>query len=76
MSKPLRRACVVLALYVLVAVMIRFSGGGADWGPALLSALVVTPLALWMVWLRRRIRERAQEWGRRRSRPWPEERHR
>ena len=62
-----------LALYALLAVVFRFSAGG-EWGTALLLALVVTPLALWMGWLRRRINEQAREWGRRKARPWPEER--
>ncbi|KOX11578.1 hypothetical protein ADL04_01555 [Streptomyces sp. NRRL B-3648] len=63
-------------MYVVLAVMFRYSAGGRGWSPALLGALAATPLVLWMTWLRRSIRERAQEWGRRRFRPWPEERRR
>jgi hypothetical protein len=76
MSKPVRMTGVVLALYALIVLVTRFGGAGVGWGPALLGAVVSTPLVLWAAWLRRRIRERAQEWGRRRYRPWPEERHR
>ncbi|MEV4336986.1 hypothetical protein [Streptomyces sp. NPDC049590] len=76
MSKPLRTAGVVVGMYALLVLGIRFAGGGVGWGPALLIALVLTPLALWLTWLRRRMRERAREWGQRRFRPWPEERHR
>ncbi|KOV97325.1 hypothetical protein ADL04_16000 [Streptomyces sp. NRRL B-3648] len=72
----MRRAGVVLAMYGLFAVVFRYGAGDVGWVPALLGALVATPLVLWMIWLRRRIRERAQEWGRRRFRPWPEERNR
>ncbi|MDQ0747241.1 hypothetical protein QF034_001472 [Streptomyces africanus] len=43
---------------------------------ALPLALVTTPLALWMGRLRGRLNEQAAEWGRRRFRPWPEERRR
>ncbi|MEU1851648.1 hypothetical protein ABZ499_20815 [Streptomyces sp. NPDC019990] len=66
----------MLALYALMVAMIRFSADGAGWDTALLIALAVTPLALWMGWLRRRLNEQAVEWGRRRARPWPEERRR
>ncbi|OQR65839.1 hypothetical protein B6E66_01825 [Streptomyces maremycinicus] len=66
----------MLALYGPLALLIRFTGSGIGWGPALLAALVATPLTLWMVWLRRRMTEQAQDWGRRRFRPWPEERRR
>jgi archaellum biogenesis protein FlaJ (TadC family) len=75
MTKWQKNAAYTLALYALVVVMFRISSG-AGWGMALLIALVVTPLALWMGWLRRRMNEQAQEWGRRRARPWPEERRR
>ncbi|GHD24387.1 hypothetical protein GCM10010313_61100 [Streptomyces violarus] len=76
MTKWQKNAAYALALYALLVVVFRFSSGGQGWGTALLLALVATPLALWMGWLRRRISEQAQEWGRRRTRPWPEERRR
>ncbi|WP_406004725.1 hypothetical protein OG440_37875 [Streptomyces sp. NBC_00637] len=76
MPKWMRNAGLVLVLYGLLALMIRFAGGGIGWGWPLAAAVVATPLVLWMVWLRRRMREQAQEWGRRRFRPWPEERRR
>jgi predicted alpha/beta hydrolase len=75
MTKWQKNAAYALALYALVVVLLRFSSG-EEWGVALLIALVVTPLAFWMGWLRRRMSEQAQEWGRRRFRPWPEERRR
>ncbi|MGA5362230.1 hypothetical protein [Streptomyces purpurascens] len=76
MTKWQKNAAYALAIYALSAVVIRFSAGGQGWGTALLLGLVVTPLALWMGWLRRRLTEQAAEWGRRRVRPWPEERRR
>ncbi|MEV7079843.1 hypothetical protein AB0N88_15025 [Streptomyces sp. NPDC093516] len=76
MTKWQKDVAVALALYALMAVVIRYSSGGTGWGTALLVALVATPLALWMGWLRRRLNEQAVEWGRRRVRPWPEERRR
>lgn len=76
MTKRQKNVAYALALYALVVVMIRFSADGTGWGMALLIALAVTPLALWMGWLRRRLNEQAAEWGRRRLRPWPEERRR
>ncbi|MFJ5998332.1 hypothetical protein [Streptomyces sp. NPDC092370] len=75
MTKWQKNAAYTLALYALVVVMLRFSSG-EGWGSALLIALALTPLAFWMGWLRRRMSEQAQEWGRRRVRPWPEERRR
>ncbi|MGC3003021.1 hypothetical protein ACPF8X_32795 [Streptomyces sp. G35A] len=75
MTKWQKNAAYALALYALVVLMFRFSSG-EGWGEALLIALVATPLAFWMGWLRRRMSEQAQEWGRRRVRPWPEERRR
>ncbi|MEU3932239.1 hypothetical protein AB0E85_09360 [Streptomyces sp. NPDC029044] len=75
MTKWQKNAAYALALYALVVVLFRFSSG-EGWGTALLSGLLVTPLALWMGWLRRRVNEQAAEWGRRRLRPWPEERRR
>jgi hypothetical protein len=75
MPKWKKNAGWALALYALLAVVIRFSYG-EGWGPSLLLALVATPLVLWATWLHRRINEQAQEWGRRRFRPWPEERRR
>ncbi|GAA2222966.1 hypothetical protein [Streptomyces indiaensis] len=75
MTKGQKNAACTLALYALVVVMLRFSSV-EEWDTALLIALVVTPLALWMGWLRRRMNEQAAEWGRRRFRPWPEERRR
>ncbi|MFE7899066.1 hypothetical protein ACFU3E_16380 [Streptomyces sp. NPDC057424] len=56
--------------------VLRFSSGGQEWGTALLLALVATPLGFWVGWLHRRLSGQAQEWGRRRFRPWPEERRR
>ncbi|MDG9712387.1 hypothetical protein [Streptomyces sp. DH10] len=76
MTKWQKSAAYALALYVLSVVVLRFSSGGQGWGTALLLALVTTPLALWMGWLRSRLNEQAAEWGRRRFRPWPEERRR
>ncbi|MES5820665.1 hypothetical protein [Streptomyces sp. RG80] len=76
MSKRAKRVGGVSAFYVLLALMIRFGGDGVGWGPALLAALVATPLGLWMIWLRRRLMEQACEWGRRKGQPWPEERRR
>ncbi|MFD5133208.1 hypothetical protein [Streptomyces olindensis] len=76
MTKGQKNAAYALALYALLAVVFRLSSGGQGWGTALLLALVATPLALWMGWLRRRLNEQAVEWGRRRARPWPEERRR
>ncbi|GGY10317.1 hypothetical protein [Streptomyces djakartensis] len=76
MTKWQKTAAYALALYAVAVLMIRFSSGGTGWGTALLLALVATPLALWMGWLRNRLSEQAQEWGRRRVRPWPEERRR
>ncbi|MER7479686.1 hypothetical protein ABTX60_18970 [Streptomyces sp. NPDC126510] len=75
MTKWRKNAAYTLALYGLTVVMLRFSSG-EGWGRALLIALVITPLAFWIGWLRRRMSEQAQEWGRRRLRPWPEERRR
>ncbi|MFF7857524.1 hypothetical protein [Streptomyces sp. NPDC007904] len=75
MTKWQKNAAYALALYALVVLMFRFSSG-EGWGEALLLALVVTPLAFWMGRLRRPMSEQAQEWGRRRVRPWPEERRR
>ncbi|KOX05410.1 hypothetical protein ADK65_03035 [Streptomyces sp. NRRL B-1140] len=75
MTKWQKNAAYTLALYALAVVVLRFSSG-EGWGAALLIALVVTPLALWMGRLRRRMNEQAAEWGRRRVRPWPEERRR
>lgn len=72
----MKNAGLALAFYGLLAVLIRFANGGIGWGPALLAALVATPLGLWMVWLRRRVTEQGQDWGRRKFRPWPEERRR
>ncbi|MEU0587694.1 hypothetical protein [Streptomyces sp. NPDC006132] len=76
MTKGQKNAAYALALYALLAVVFRYASGGMGWGTALLIALVATPLALWMGWLRRRLNEQAAEWGRRRFRPWPEERRR
>ncbi|MFJ7333520.1 hypothetical protein ACIQUU_09765 [Streptomyces sp. NPDC101116] len=70
-----KNAVYASALYALVVVTVRFSSG-EGWDMALLIALVITPLAFWMGRLRRRMTEQAQEWGRRRVRPWPEERRR
>lgn len=64
------------ATYAAVALFLRFAGSGVGWGAALLFALVATPLVFWAAWLRGRMREQAAEWGRRRFRPWPEERRR
>lgn len=66
MTKWQRNAVYALALYALSVLVFRFSSGGQGWGTALLLALVATPLAFWMGWLRRRTSEQAQEWGRRR----------
>ncbi|MEU9055493.1 DUF4229 domain-containing protein [Streptomyces sp. NPDC048384] len=76
MPKRVKYAGFVLVFFALLVVVIRFGGAGVGWGHALLGALVATPLGLWMIWLRRRMTEQAQEWGRRRFRPWPEERRR
>ncbi|MFD5340250.1 hypothetical protein [Streptomyces hawaiiensis] len=76
MTKRQKYAAYALALYALLVVVFRYSSGGTGWGTALLLALAATPLALWMGWLRGRLNERAAEWGRRRFRPWPEERRR
>ncbi|MEU6685360.1 hypothetical protein [Streptomyces sp. NPDC046832] len=75
MTKGQKNAACTLALYALVVVMLR-SSSVEESDTALLIALVITPLALWMGWLRRRMNEQAAEWGRRRFRPWPEERRR
>ncbi|MFD8232046.1 hypothetical protein ACFV20_09140 [Streptomyces sp. NPDC059696] len=75
MTRWQKNAAYALGLYALVTVMLRFSSG-EEWGTALLIALLITPLAFWMGWLRRRMNEQAAEWGRRRVRPWPEERRR
>ncbi|MBB4716404.1 hypothetical protein [Streptomyces luteogriseus] len=75
MTRWQKNAAWTLTLYALVVLMLRFTAGDG-WGTSLLIALVVTPLALWMGWLRRRTNEQAREWGRRRVRPWPEERRR
>ncbi|MGI5424672.1 hypothetical protein [Streptomyces sp. CA-179760] len=76
MTKWQKNAACALAIYALSVVVLRFSVGGQGWGTALLLALVVTPLTLWMGWLRGRLNEQAAEWGRRRAWPWPEERRR
>ncbi|OPG11026.1 hypothetical protein B1R27_00580 [Streptomyces sp. GKU 895] len=76
LTKSLRTVPVALVIYVFVVLVLRFSGSGITWWRALAMGLVVTPLALWMAWLRRRFTERAIEFGRRRARPWPEERRR
>ncbi|MGW3851511.1 hypothetical protein [Streptomyces fagopyri] len=65
------------AIYAVAVLALRFSGSGMGWWMALALGLVVTPLALWMTWLRRRFTERAVEFGRRHGpSAWPEERHR
>jgi hypothetical protein len=74
MRKWMKYAGLALALYALMVLMIRFADGGTGWGTALPAALVATPLVLWAIWLRGRLMERARDWGRRRFRPWPEER--
>ncbi|CAL9395464.1 hypothetical protein [Streptomyces sp. NPDC057794] len=76
MTKWQKNAALALALYALSVLVIRYSSGGTGWGTALLLALVTTPLALWMGWLRGRLTEQAAERARRRVRPWPEERRR
>jgi hypothetical protein len=75
MTRWQKNAAYAPALYALVVLMLRFTTG-EGWDTSLLIALVVTPLAFWMGWLRRRTSEQAREWGRRRVRPWPEERRR
>ncbi|MEU1017415.1 hypothetical protein ABZ383_35900 [Streptomyces sp. NPDC005900] len=76
LSKRTKNALGVAALYVFAVLVVRFADGGTSWWTALLFGLVVTPLALWAAWLRRRMIERGAEYGRRRLRPWPEERRR
>ncbi|MEV1026511.1 hypothetical protein [Streptomyces sp. NPDC050264] len=76
LSKRTRDVLIVAAVYAVVVLVLRFSGAGIGWWMALLLGLVVTPLGFWMGWLRRRLAERAAEAGRRRFRPWPEERRR
>lgn len=74
LTKRMRSVLVAVVIYVVAVLALRFSGSGIDWWTALAMGLVVTPLALWMAWLRRRFTERAVEFGRRRASPWPEER--
>ncbi|MFD7681036.1 hypothetical protein [Streptomyces sp. NPDC060187] len=77
LTKRTRTVLTAAALYVVVVLLLRFSGSGMGWWMALAVGLVVTPLALWMTWLRRRFTERAMEFGRRHGpSAWPEDRHR
>lgn len=77
LTKRTRDVLIVVALYVVAVLALRFSGDGVSWWMALLLGLVVTPLALWIGWLRRRFTERAAEYGRRHGAyPWPEDRRR
>ncbi|WPO71785.1 MULTISPECIES: hypothetical protein [unclassified Streptomyces] len=76
LSKRTKSVWGVAALYVLGVLVLRYAGSGTSWWVALSAGAVLTPLALWMGWLRSRLREQAAEFGRRRTRPWPEERRR
>ncbi|WP_329557292.1 hypothetical protein [Streptomyces sp. NBC_00696] len=77
LTKRTRNVLTVAALYVVVVLVLRFSGSGMGWWTALMVGLVVTPLAVWMRWLRRRSTERAIEFGRRHGQSAsPEDRHR
>ncbi|MFG2440732.1 hypothetical protein [Streptomyces sp. NPDC048508] len=77
LTKRTRNVLTVAALYVVVVVALRFSGSGMGWLMALGMGLAVTPLALWITWLRRHFTERARAFGRRHgSAAWPEDRHR
>ncbi|MGY0021157.1 hypothetical protein [Streptomyces sp. cg35] len=76
LSRRSRDALIVMAVYAVAVLVMHYSGDGVSWPMSLLLGLVVTPLAFWMGWLRRRFTERAVEAGRRRFRPWPEERRR
>ncbi|MFJ8545964.1 hypothetical protein ACIRFH_28945 [Streptomyces sp. NPDC093586] len=46
LSRPLKNALIVVLTYTCVVLILRYRRDGMDWGPALLIALFVTPLAL------------------------------
>ncbi|MFJ2162748.1 hypothetical protein [Streptomyces sp. NPDC087856] len=76
-TKRTQNVLTAATLYVVVVLALRFSGSGMGWWMASTVGLVVTPLALWMTWLRRRLAEQAIEFGRRHGpSAWPEDRHR
>ncbi|WP_420313269.1 hypothetical protein ACOB87_43975 [Streptomyces sp. YS-B37] len=76
-TKRTQNVLTAATLYVVVVLALRFSGSGMGWRMASTVGLVVTPLALWMTWLRRRLAEQAIEFGRRHGpSAWPEDRHR
>ncbi|WP_455355693.1 hypothetical protein [Streptomyces sp. SYSU K217416] len=68
----MKTAAFVVVVWAGAALLLRFESG-AGWEASVLLGAVVAPLALWMGWLRRRMNERAREWGRRRTQPWPDE---
>ncbi|MGW3312987.1 hypothetical protein ACWDG9_41150 [Streptomyces sp. NPDC001073] len=76
-TKRTRNVLTAAAIYVVLVLLLRFSGSGMGWWMALAVGLVATPMALWMTWLRQHYMERAREFGRRHGpSAWPEERHR
>ncbi|WP_406005016.1 hypothetical protein OG440_01680 [Streptomyces sp. NBC_00637] len=46
LPKPLRTALMLVALYAVCVLFLRYRRDGMDWQPALLIGLAMTPLAL------------------------------
>ncbi|WP_077799697.1 hypothetical protein [Streptomyces sp. JHA26] len=65
LPKPLKNALVVVLAYVCIALLLRYRRDGMDWGPALLIALLATPLALLLSAGRDRLMNSAQRAGER-----------
>ncbi|MFD5447981.1 hypothetical protein ACWDTR_27085 [Streptomyces sp. NPDC003470] len=65
LPKPLRWSLLTVLAYVCVVLVLRYRHDGMDWGPALLIALLVTPLALLLSRGRERLMDRARRAGER-----------
>ncbi|WP_189552541.1 hypothetical protein [Streptomyces lavendofoliae] len=74
MPKPLKIALLLLGVYVLSVLMLRFGRNGMEWDRALLIGLVMAPVVLLWSHVRDRVDEGASTRGRRWRRRWQEKR--
>ncbi|MER7190767.1 hypothetical protein [Streptomyces flaveolus] len=65
LSKPLKNALIVVLTYACAVLILRYRRDGMDWGPALLIALLVTPLVLLLSAGRERLMGTARRAGER-----------